>query len=353
LAQGAQAGIGQRQDDTIPLQDIQIRLHKRPGNTLRRKHPPTAPASVSCGTQKLDALEPNLALVRGAAECKGVEKFTIRFPAGTTHDALGKFVDSFLVDRFEWQVIKEPYSFQPHTVVDPLQVVLAKVPNKTLQRLGALIRRRQFPAKCAGHKIIVVKDGMRFWGSMSKVWGTYLGTVFTSPQKILMAPFFPNWQMAGDKKFCERTNQWMCYFLPITHCPLPMQEQDYWHENEWAFEVEGVDDATTTVESMMDVSEGSTIKGPAADKKLAEKGTKYFKELVSEATSEECKECDDCCEWSEMHNAFVLHQVLYRMNYRARMGVAKIQDEFYKQSKWEEGTYNCSTQLNSNTPQPH
>jgi hypothetical protein len=345
------AQMGAAEGEPLPLEDFRIRHKNRPGNTLRRKSPAHAKTTFTCGAQNATVdftQEPDLALVRKAAECEETDQITLKFPAGTAHVDLGKVVDEFLIDRFEWQIIEEPYAFQPHKVTEQLQVVVAKVPNKKLQKFGTLLRKRQFPAQCVGSKIVVMKDGMRFWGSMAKVWGGYMQHLFTSPNQVILAPFFPQWAMGSDTNFCGEghVNEWKCYFLPMTNCPLPMERQDFWHNAEWAVLVDGVDPATSNIDLMQDVPRSSfakgadLAKGPTADKKL-DFGA-YFRQLADDSeTGDECKKCK-CCDWDEMLNGFVLAQVFYRLNYRSRAGIEKIKENFFTQTQWPKGSA-CTT----------
>jgi hypothetical protein len=132
-------------------------------------------------------LPPDLTKLRSAADCNAVAKIIVRFELGTPPERVGRFTDEFLVDRFEWQIQQEPYSF----IEANAEVHLAKIPIKELQAIGSFIRQRQFPRQCSERQILTVKDGMRFWGSMAGVHldAFYKGIVNADNPPILQ-PYF-------------------------------------------------------------------------------------------------------------------------------------------------------------------
>ena len=120
----------------------------------------------------------------------------------------------------------EPYEWEHAQKQEEYIVVLTKVPNKRLQRMALEMRKHQFPDKCALVKILAAKDAGRFWGSMANAWHNLLGSALSSVTTHIVAPFFYGeaW-MANDHKFCkdqQGSNMFLCYFLPMTNCSIPL-----------------------------------------------------------------------------------------------------------------------------------
>jgi hypothetical protein len=132
-------------------------------------------------------LQPELAELRNAADCDIVTKITVRFEQAVAPELAGRLIDEFLIDRFEWQVKQEPYSF----LESDATAELVKIPMKDIQAVGSFIRQRQFPQKCSERQILTVKDGMRFWGSMAGAHADafYKGIVRANNPPILQ-PYF-------------------------------------------------------------------------------------------------------------------------------------------------------------------
>jgi hypothetical protein len=160
--------------------------------------------------------------------------------------------------------------------------------------------------------------------------------------------------MAHDPEYCKAhqdRNLWLCYFLPITNCSIPLKGKREAREVDAYFVVRGENAAQ--FEDM-----GNAVEPPAgmlpeiltdfdSAKKLMQSGNgcPEGREAPSRNTSlpSPCTmDNQSCCQhWGEVHNGFLLHQVLYRLNYRSRAGVARITHRFTEKQKWQ--ATNCTT----------
>jgi hypothetical protein len=109
------------------------------------------------------------------------------------------------------------------------QVVLEKLTSPMFVALGHRMRQLQFPARCAGKTVLGIKDGGRFWGSMSNIWSERMLKLMTAKSPPIFAPAFVGWSVGNDKKYCSKhqgKNLWLCYFLPTTKCAIPAKTAD-------------------------------------------------------------------------------------------------------------------------------
>jgi hypothetical protein len=107
-----------------------------------------------------------LALLRQHADCSRVHRITMKFETSVFTDAqsIGELVDIFLGDRFEWQVVNEPYQFEGQRMT--ASITLRKVRDETQLAMAAFIRKRQFPARCSDRKILAMKVVLVLWRTL-------------------------------------------------------------------------------------------------------------------------------------------------------------------------------------------
>jgi hypothetical protein len=119
--------------------------------------------SIDCSTVEenvtLSGKQPVQALsaLRRHADCSQVHHITMHFQTTTfsAAESVGELVDIFLLDRFEWQVISEPYGFNASHM--KMSITLRKVRDAVLLEMAAFVKKRQFPARCSDRKILALK----------------------------------------------------------------------------------------------------------------------------------------------------------------------------------------------------
>jgi hypothetical protein len=72
-----------------------------------------------------------------------------------------------------------------------------------LVAMSQRLRHLQFPSRCAGHTVLGIKDGGRFWGSLANIWSVRMASVFKAKSPPIFAPVFVGWSMGYDKDYCK------------------------------------------------------------------------------------------------------------------------------------------------------
>jgi hypothetical protein len=157
--------------------------------------------------------------------------------------------------------------------------------------------------------------------------------------------------MANDPEFCKAQNGrniWLCYFLPITNCSVPLKGVKEARDTQVNFLIQAQDaleftDMGNTVSPRAEVHPKSI--GFEEARALMSGDSACPRGLNAQPSPGGCtlqnSNASCCREWGEVHNGFLLHQVMYRLNYRSRAAVAKIKHEFMQNKKWE--PRNCTT----------
>jgi hypothetical protein len=357
--------------DGVRYAKVKKGFGSREGARSKLDEPPNL-QNKKCSTIGLkEVIHPPLELsaIQALADCEKLAQLELNFPSQMEYSDIGSFIDEFMMDRFEWQIIQEPYSRgDPHTVS------LMKVPNKRLQKVGAVIRRHQFPQVCTSRNLYLMQDAGRFWGSLANLYQDVAWFTVIRPQSPIQMPYFLNWPMAYDKEYCKDRagkNLWLCYFLPMSNCSvaLPTNGKNLFVKNhDQDALVQGqnpdlikknyMDESTalpvgTTCKGNSKEEGGSKVESTPVEKSdpilatCEETSTTQFTNKWVRRNQEKIEACkqqqqqpghshchDEFGTMTDEDKAFVTVQMLYRLNYRTRANVAKYKKDFFDETKW-------------------